>query len=68
MKNEALRLFLAITALIITALLTNPAPHLTTEEPVKMAAVKTPTKGVATQKSDRKPSKASRSFAFFFRR
>ena len=43
MKNEALRLFLAITALILTAMLTNPAGVLSTPELEAQTVVAAPT-------------------------
>lgn len=73
MKNEALRLFLAVTALILTALLTNPATSLGQPETAQtVVSQETPLvekkvqRKVASEKS--KKPRATRSFAFFFRR
>jgi hypothetical protein len=73
MKNEALRLFLAVSALILTALLTNPATSLgqpeanqTLVKQETQPAEKKVQRKVASEKS--KKPKATRTFAFFFRR
>ena len=90
MKNEALRLLLAVTALILTAMLTNTSGSLGTQELDKQTVAEAhdeATKKAATQErktaqakdehkneSKKKTSliktvhKATRSFAFFYRR
>ncbi len=69
MKNEALRLFLAVTALVLTALLTNPLSDSKGESDISQ--MEPTTKESATRKiaSDKpKKSKSSRTYAFFYRR
>lgn len=74
MKNEALRIFLAVTALILTALLTNPVGSFANEEMNKKVASEAVGKTEKDANTTRKVAgikvihKATRSFAFFFKR
>ena len=76
MKNEALRLFLAMMALILTALLANPMSDKdlgAEREQTKItqatkAPQKIPQKNVSRKIATERKSHATRSFAFFYRR
>jgi hypothetical protein len=72
MKNEALRLLLAMTALILTALLTNPLSHSRDGEGTTIAHEiqhnESIRRNVAAEKATKKKPRASRTFAFFFKR
>jgi hypothetical protein len=67
-KNEALRLFLAITALLLTGLLTNPLGSIALNETLQPEIAVTQKPASPKKKAQENRSKASRTFAFYFRR
>lgn len=68
MKNEVLRIFLAVMALVLTALLTQPMINSTEIQTNDVIQSKIETHPEQKNKKITKKSKSTRQFAFFWRR